>query len=103
MRELPAQWLPKLSKKHVDELRAAYARIDQIGQVLGTTNLQAKPLLLGELSAVAQAIAMILDVVDRRAFNFRQRYHLLTDEDRAYLASQAKPPSDKDVGAEGDS
>src|SRR5271163_3661289 len=102
MTDLPAQFLPKLTKRQVDELRAAFARVDQIGQVLGTTNLQAKPMLLGELGAVAQAILLVLEGVDRRGLSFRKRYHLLTPEDRAVLAQNADAQTPEGDGAQGD-
>ena len=102
MEKLPAHLYPRLSVKQCEALRAAYAKVDQVGQTIGMTNLQAKAMLLGHLAEVAQVLGDVVDTVERRQYRFRKRYHLLTPEEIAAAEQPASAPALGGDVAEGD-
>jgi hypothetical protein len=94
MEKMPAQYLPKLSRKHVDGLVIARDGINEVGQTIGTTNLGAKALLLATLARAYEAVNNVLETVDKRELSFKKRYHLLTPEEEAALSQPVTAPGE---------
>ena len=102
MKDLPAIYLPKLTYKTLADLRGACAKVDLIGQAIGTTNIAARPLILANLAEILTVMAGLIDACDRRALNYRRAHGLLTQEEiAADEAAANSPPAEPPIAEEG--
>jgi hypothetical protein len=102
MEGLPAQYLPKLTVRQINDLRSACLKVDQVGQVIGGTQLQAKSLILTNLAEVYQVMQGLIENMERRALAYRRAHNLLTPEDLAADEAAANStPGDQSIAEEG--
>jgi hypothetical protein len=93
---------PKLTPTECEELKKALAKVDLVGQLVGSTKIAAAPLILQNLGEVYQAILTPLERVERRLFEARRRRGKLTPEELTELASRTLPtPPDDPAAKEG--
>ena len=75
-------------------MKRAMAEIDQVGQIIGATNLGAKGMILQNLADAFQACQAVTNAVDKRSFSFRRKFNMLTPEELASLSAPAAPPGE---------
>jgi hypothetical protein len=77
-------------------------KVDQVGQVIGGTQLQAKSLILTNLAEVFQVMQELIENAERRARVYRRAHNLLTPEDLAADEAAANSaPGDQSIAEEG--
>ena len=83
-------YLPKLSRANVEDLRRLYVKLDRVGGQLSHTNVAARDIICAELADVQAWIGGLINTCDAAMLRWRINNNRLTQEDREAMAAQSE-------------